>query len=80
MFIGFLISGALLYTSANLIAYDEVVDRVNNSQAKNKERKGFVKFLTGVKNTLAKVTLFPAFVSKKIVDSNTPEKKVFKKK
>lgn len=79
MLIGFLISGALLYTSANLIAYDEVVDRVNNSQAKNKERKGFGKFLTGVKNTLAKVTLFPAFVSKKIVDSNTPEKRLFKK-
>ncbi len=74
MFLGLLLSGAMLYTSANLIAYDEVVDRVKNQQEKNKERKGFKKGLVGLGNTLAKVTFFPAFISKNVVNKSLERK------
>lgn len=76
MLLGLLLSGAMLYTSANLIAYDEVVDRVKNQQKKNKERKGFKKGLVGLGNTLAKVTFFPAFISKKVVDNSSLESEI----
>lgn len=76
MLLGLLLSGAMLYTSANLIAYDEVVDRVKNQQEKNKERKGFKKGLVGLGNTLAKVTFFPAFISKNVVKNSGLESKI----
>jgi len=71
--------GGVAYTVGNVLAYDTIVEDNKKRMEKNKENKGFKKFLNGALNVIEKTLWFPAFTSKSVIKNSIPEYSIPKK-